>query len=208
MENVASKSKEGKTRKIVTGLFLFCYFGFTISPELSRSNSTLFILWHLLLPIVLITLVVIGFQAGIGIWREKTGKSNPNLQNKYYGWLAVLGLLWFAISGYLSNITYNKYAHQKFDSETWKDSNTNITRRIQLSPRQRMSDDLINNVLPRIKTKTEMLDLLGQPNEQRKINNEESFIYYYGPGFFDIACIIINFDDVELIKDYHISECG
>ncbi len=193
--------------RILTSIFLFCYFGFIIFPEWTRPISAQFLLWLLLLPIILITLVVTGIRGGIGLWREKTQKAYPNSQNYYSVLLAVIGILWFATSISLANITYDKYANQKFDSEIWKNSNWYDGSLFQLSTRQRMFEDLINNVLPGI-TKAEMLDLLGRPDEQRDIDSEEAFIYYYKQGIMDPECLIITFDDKDFIKDYFTSVCG
>ena len=53
-----------------------------------------------------------------------------------------------------------------------------------------------------------MLDLLGEPDEHRDIEGEKSFIYYYGQGIMDPKCLIITFDDKDLLKDYSASVCG
>ena len=70
-----------------------------------------------------------------------------------------------------------------------------------------MFDDFVTNVLPSL-TKAEMLDLLGEPDEHRDIEGEESFIYYYGQGIMDPDCLIITFDEKDFIKDYGTSVCG
>lgn len=207
MENKASNSSSSNTSKIITGVFLFCYFGFIIIPEWSRPFSGQFLLWLSLLPIVVIALVTAGIRGGIGLWREKSQKAAPNSQNKYFVWLASLGILWFIISIALANTTYFAYSHKKFDSETWKNADWEDGDLFQLSTRERMFDDLITDVLPGL-TEAEMLDLLGEPDEHRDIEGEESFIYYYGQGIMDPECLIITFDDKGLIKDYGTSICG
>jgi hypothetical protein len=207
MENNVSNTPQSNTSKIITVAFLFCYFGFIIIPEWSRPISAQFLLWLFLLPFVVIALVVIGIRGGIGLWREKGQKTLPNPQNKYFVWLAILGIFWFGISIVLANNTYYAYSHKKFDSETWKNAEWSDGDLFQLSTRERMSDDLSANVLPEL-TKAKMLDLLGEPDEQRDIEGEASYIYYYGQGIMDPECLIITFDDKDFIKDYGTSTCG
>jgi hypothetical protein len=207
MDNNISNFSQSTTFKIITAVFLFSYFGFIIIPEWSRPFSARFLLWLSLLPIVVIALIATGIRGGIGLWREKVQKAAPNSQNKYFVWLASLGVLWFIISIALANTTYYAYFHQKFDPETWKNAGWEDGDLFQLSTRERMFDDLITNVLPGL-TKAQMLDLLGEPDEQRDIKGEESFIYYYGQGIMDPDCLIIRFDDKDLIKDYGTSVCG
>jgi hypothetical protein len=207
MENNASKSSPSNAAKIIIGLFLFCYFGFILIPEWSRPFSAQFLLWLSLLPIVVIVLVVIGIRGGIGLWREKSQQAAANPQNKYFVWLSSLGLLWFVVSIALANTTYFAYSHKKFDSEIWKNASWEDGDLFQLSTRERMFEDLITNVLPGL-TKAEMLDLLGEPDAHRDIEGEESFIYYYGQGIMDPECLIITFDEKDLIKDYGTSVCG
>lgn len=207
MENNTPNTSQSNTSKIITGVFLFCYFGFIIIPEWSRPISAQFLLWLFLLPFVVITLVVIGIRGGIGLWYEKTQKSIPNPKNKYSVWLASLGIIWFIVSITLANSLYYSYSHKKFDAETWKNSDWNDGDLFQLSTRERMFDDLKNSILPGL-SKTEMLNLLGKPDEQRDIEGEESFIYYYGQGIIDPECLIITFDSKDLIKDYFSSVCG
>ena len=207
MENNVPNTSQSNTSKIITGVFLFCYFGFIIIPEWSRPISAQFLLWLFLFPFVVITLVVIGIRGGIGLWHEKTQKSMSNPKNRYSVWLASLGIIWFIVSIALANSTYYSYSHKKFVSETWKNSDWSDGDLFQLSTRERMFDDLTNNILPGL-SKTEMLNLLGTPNEQREIEGEESFIYYYGQGIMDPECLIITFDNKDLIKDYFSSVCG
>ena len=148
MENNASNSSQSNISKIITGVFLFCYFGFIIIPEWSRPFSAQFLLWLSLLPILVIALVAVGIRGGIGLWREKSLKVASNPQNKYFVWLASLGILWFIISIALANTTYFAYSHKKFDSVTWKNADWEDGDLFQLSTRERMFDDLITNVLP------------------------------------------------------------
>lgn len=206
MENNSPSLSQDKMTKIIAGVLLFCYFGFIIIPEWSRPFSGQFLFWLLLLPFVLVTLVIIGVHGGIGLWREKTQQALPNPHNKYFVWLASLSIAWFIVSMALANNAYYAYSHKKFDSETWRNTKWDDGGLFQLSTRERMFDDLTNNVLSGL-TKDEMLNLLGEPDEQRDILGEESFIYYYSQGIMDPECLVITFDDKELIKDYVASVC-
>lgn len=205
MENNTSNSSQSNRPKIITAVFLFCYFGFIIIPG-TDPLSTHFLLWLMLLPVVVIVLVITGIRGGIGLWREKHQRATPNSQHRYFVWSAGLGILWFVTSIMLAGITHFVYSHKEFDAETWKNTSWEDGDLLQLSTRERMLDDLIKNVLPGL-TKAEILDMLGKPNDY-PIEGEEDLIYYYGQGIMDPKCLIITFDDKAFIKGYYTSVCG
>lgn len=205
--DIPNSSIDNIIAKSLVSVLLFGYFGFIIIPEWFIPLSQQFIFWVFALPVVLITLIVIGVRGGVGLWREKTQNIPPNPEHKFSVWLASLAILWFIISIAFANITHYSYGHKKFDSEIWKNAGWDDGDLFQLSLRERMFDDLITNILPG-RTKVEMLDLLGEPDEQRDIEGEQSFIYYYGQGIMDPECLIITFDDKGFIKDFDTSVCG
>lgn len=199
IDNIMSKG--------LVGLLLFGYFGFITIPAWFRPLSTQFIFWAFALPFVLITLIVIGTRGVLGLWRAKTQNTNVDPQHKFSVWLTSLGFLWFFVSIVIANATHFAYNHQKFDTEKWKSSNWDDGSLFALSQRERMFDDLTTNVLPGL-TKAEMFDQLGEPDAHYDIEGEESFIYYYGQGFIDPKCLIITFDDYDLLEEYDTSVCG
>jgi hypothetical protein len=207
MKDYISNLFSRNASKIIASVFLFCYFGFIIIPEWFHPISFQFALWLFALPIVLIALIVTGFHGGVGLWREKVQKTPSNPDHKFFVWLACLSVLWFFISYELAGITHFAYNHQEFDSEKWKSARWQDGNFFELSPRGRMFDDLVTNVLPG-RTKTEVLDLLGKPNEQREIEGEEALIYYYGIGIMDPDCLIIKFDDNNNVRDFKTAVCG
>ena len=207
MENNAPNSSQSNTTKIITGVFLFCYFGFIIIPEWSRPFSGIFLLWLFILPFVIVALIITGIRGGIGLWREKTQKALPNPKNKYFVWLASLAIAWFIISIPLANSTYYSYSHKKFDSETWKNAEWNDGDLFQLSTRERMLDDLLENTISG-QTKIEVLKLLGQPDERRSDEGQETLFYYTGWNIMEPKCLFITFDEQDIVKEYDMTVCG
>lgn len=176
-------------------------------PDGSRPLSGQFLIWLLLLPFVVTVLIVIGIRAGIGLWRERSRKAAPDPQNKYFFWLASLGILWLIISIALASPTNYAYSHKKFDAATWKDASWKDGEFLQFSARERMVDDLMSNVLPGL-TQTEILDLLGEPERIIETESEEIFMYYLGHGMTDPECLYIGFDERARLEYYDASLCG
>ena len=192
------------TSKTIIAVFVFCYFGFIIIPEWSRPYSAQFLAWLLLLPIVIIALVGIGILGGIGLWREKSRSALPNPQNKYFIWIASFGILWFLISLAFAGPNYSAYF--KFDSEKWKSTDWNEGNLFEFSPRERMLDDLMKNVLPG-RTKAEIIELLGSP-AKGSIEGQGAIYYYTGWGIMDPNCLFMKFDKQGIIKEYNLTTCG
>ena len=207
MENNFPKSSSNIFR-IIIGVFLFCYFGIITIPQLLHLFSGQFLLWIFVFPIVIVVLITKGVHGGIGLWREKTKNMPENSENKFWFWLASMSLLWFLISITIAKDTHYVYNHQKFDSQKWISSNWDKESIWGLSSqRERMLDDLIENTLPS-RTKTEIIDLLGQPDERRDIEGEETIIYYTGWNIMEPKCLLMRFDKQGIINEYHMTLCG
>src|SRR5688572_6981931 len=75
--------------------------------------------------------------------------------------LAAIGLILFG----LSLISHQVNFHKEFNSELWKDKSTSLEVDSDLiTPRQRMTNDLVNNILPGL-TRVEAISLLGLPDD-------------------------------------------
>lgn len=192
--------------KILVSLLLFGYFGFIIIPEWFIFLSPQFIFWIFALPVVIITLVVIGIRSGLGLWREKTQNIPSSPENKFSVWFAGLGILWFLVSIAIANSTHYAYNHKEFDSELWKTGDWEGGGLFELSSRERVLDDLTENVLPG-RTKMELLNLLGEPDEKRNVAGDETIYYYTGQGIMDPQCLFIIFDEQNYIKENGITVC-
>ena len=193
------------TSKIIISTFLFCYFGFIIIPEWSHPFSV-FLLWLSLLPVVLIILVANGIHGGIRLWRAKSQNLSQNPEHKFSYWLAIIGVMWFLISILLAQAAHFAYNHQKFDTEKWKSSNWEDGDMLELSPKERMLDDLTQNILPG-RTKSEIIKLLGQPDEIEDVEGKETLFYYTSWNIMEPQCLSMMFDEQGIIKEYHMTTC-
>ena len=194
------------TSKLIISIFLFCYFGFIIVPQWSQLLSGPFMLWILALPFVLIALLANGIRGGIGLWRAKSQHLSQNPEHKFSYWLAIMGLMWFLISILLAQAAHFAYNHQKFDSEQWKSSSWEDGDMVELSPKERMLDDLTKNILPG-RTKSEIIKLLGQPDEIEDVEGKETLFYYTGWNIMEPKCLSMMFDEQGIIKEYHMTIC-
>ena len=204
MEQSTTEAPSSKTSRIITSLLLFCYFGFFVIAQLSLP---FLVFWIVLFPFVFGALIITGLRGGIGLWRERYQHAVPNPYNKYRIWFASLGILWFLISIQLAGFTRNAYFPPTFDSEKWKSSDWEDSSVFERSLRERMLDDLINNALPG-RSRTEIIEMLGQPDEIRDREGEETLFYYTGWNIMEPKCISINFDGYEIIKEYALTVCG
>ena len=189
------------TRRNIVILFLFCYFGYICVPQWAHLFSQLFFIWLILLPIILITLVLVGSIGIVGIIRTKIKKNEPNPKHRFLLRFSLLSLVWFGATVAIGWGTNYLYSHQKFDSEKWL--NSPVYDR-PLSLRQRMVEDFTTNVLP-VRTKEEIIKLLGEPDEEWMWEGKESFMYYIGyeRGFgVDYHCLLIIFDSEGNYLDY------
>ena len=74
----------------------------------------------------------------------------------------------------------------------------------ELALRERMLDDLMQNVLPG-HTKTEVIDLLGQPDDT---DGEEILFYYTGWNIMEPKCLFLKFDEQGIMQEYYHTVCG
>jgi hypothetical protein len=207
MENDVPQSPPSNSSKIITGVLLFCYFGFIAIPEFARPISEQFLFWIILFPFVFGAVIITGIRGGIGLWREKHRNAVPNPYNRHRIWFASLSILWCLTSLGLSGFTYRAYLHPQFDSEKWKSSDWEEGGMLEPSTRERMLEDLMTNELPG-RSKTEIIEMLGQPDELRDVDGEETLFYYTSWNIMEPKCLFINFDSIEIVKEYALSVCG
>lgn len=97
----------------------------------------------------------------------------------------------------------------KFNSSVWKTEDSQSWKEDGISVREKMSGDLLFNVLPG-KTKTEIEELLGTSLETNNFKSiAKNLIYYLGPerdSFFaiDSEWLLIWIDDNNKFKKYKI----
>ena len=111
-----------------------------------------------------------------------------------YGLLifGVISLIGFALKG---NIT-----HEQFDSEKWK--NWTETEK-KMSVRWDMMNSLRKNHELKGKSKAEIIELLGNPDEGKSKLN---FRYYLGMAKhgIDTGSLVIKFDQNDLVSDFYV----
>lgn len=108
--------------------------------------------------------------------------------------LGVITSIFFVI--YLRrHITY-----EEFSSEKWKNW---IETESTSSLRWDMMNSLRNKHELKGKTKAEIIELLGEPNEN---NTKENFRYYLGMAKhgIDTGSLVIKFDENDLVVDYYV----
>lgn len=195
--------KNHNTNSIITYqkiycVFLFAYFGIRTIPQWFRPWSSMSFLWLFALPVNLLILFVIGSSGIIGIWRTKIGKKTPNPKYVLFVKTSGAGFLWFLIAVGIAHGTHYFYNHQHFSLEIWQDPNSAQYVSYDLTPRQKMLDDVIRNVLPD-GTQSEIEALLGPPtNTGYFSNSERDLIYRLGAerGWgVDSEWLLIWFDD-------------
>ncbi len=200
------------TFKGMVYLFLFFYFGSMIVPQWSIFYSSHFLDWFIALPIVVLALVLAGIWGGIGLWQAKLKNVPQKQRYSYFVRLASISLLWFGLSVALTYGTQYAYLHKKFDSGVWK-AKASIGHVPYESPslRQRMVNDVVENLLPR-STKSEIELLLGEPDEAWIVDNTEYTLYVIGNerGFgVDSECLTIEYDVQGHFQSYEVfGNCG
>ncbi|WP_166966795.1 hypothetical protein [Yeosuana marina] len=105
--------------------------------------------------------------------------------------LAIITIIGFALKG---NII-----HEQFDSEKWKNWTESET---ELSLRWDMMNSLRKNHELKGKTKSEIIELLGNPENQ----SNESFRYYLGMAKhgIDTGSLIIQFNKNNTVLNYYV----
>jgi hypothetical protein len=196
------------TNKTIYYVLLFAYFGFMAVPQWFRPFSPQFLVWFVTFPVVVLMLIVTGVWGIIGIRQSRASNISPNPKFVLFLQISGVGLLWFAISAGLAYGTHYLYNHQKFSSEAWRDPKSAKYVSYDLTPRQRMLDDLIENVLPG-STQSEIETLLGESTNTGYFSqSEEDLIYVLGAerGFgVDSEWLLIWFDDSGNFERYEIT---
>ncbi|MBI5349175.1 MAG: hypothetical protein HZB77_07640 [Chloroflexi bacterium] len=196
------------THKKIYYALLFVYFGFMAIPQWFRPFSRQFLVWLLALPIIVIALIVIGVWGIVGIWRTNKSKEQSNPKHVFFAQISGAGLLWFVVSFALAYGTHFLYNHQKFDSEIWRNPNSARYVSYDLTPRQRMLDDVVENVLPG-STQDEIETLLGESTNTGYFSRSERDLIYVlgaerGLGV-DSEWLLIWFDDSGNFERYEIT---
>ena len=101
-----------------------------------------------------------------------------------------------------------KGSHElKFSSESWKDESSFDLDKENVTDRQKMLGDLVENYLPN-KSRSEILKILGKPSTKMDPDGSGSGLSY-PTGFqrdsyfaIDSEWLIIEFDSAELFKKY------
>ena len=197
------------TNKKTYYIFLFVYFCLPIAPNSLPLFSLQYIVWFLALPIILLSLVVVGVWGIKEIWQAKASKTQPAAKYIFFAQISVIGLLWFAVSYMLAGEIQFRYNHQKFNPEIWQDPSSAAFVPDELTPRQRMLDDLIENILPG-SNKDEIEALLGKSlNTGYFSKSERDLIYILGPERSFIAIdsewLLIWLDDSGNFERYEIA---
>lgn len=188
-------------------VFLFVYFGFRAIPQWFRPFSTQQFVWIISLPVIVLVLIGLGVRGFIGILQTKVGNKAPNPKHVHFAKISSIGLLWFVIAVAIANGTHYFYNHQQFSSEIWQDPKSTRYVSDELSTRQKMLDDVVENILPG-STQLEIEALLGpSTNTGYFAQSEPDLIYILGPerGFgVDYEWLLIWVDDSGDFERYEI----
>ncbi len=153
-------------RMLSVTVVLVVYFGLLLIPEwwpAFRATGAYFV-YALTLPFALLTLLVFGSWGAIGIVMSRTRQSPRQAKHRAMLGISLLGLLLFgsayglsaAIRGGLpsgSNL-------RSFDSAQWKDELSSDAASGEISVRQQMLGDVVDNVLPG-RDRRELEEMLG-----------------------------------------------
>jgi hypothetical protein len=196
------------TNKKTYYVLLFAYFVFMAIPQWFRPFSPQFLVWFIALPIIVLILIVVGVRGMIGIWRSKASNTTPNPRYVAFVQISGISFLWFVVSAGLAYGAHYLYNHQRFDSEIWRNPNSAKYVSYDLTPRQRMLDDVIENVLPG-STQPEIEALLGESTNTGYFSQSERDLIYVlgaerGLGV-DSEWLLIWFDDSGKFQRYEIT---
>lgn len=196
-------------RRNIVAILIFIYFvRFAIPLGVYRLTLTFFF-YYFTIYLVVGLLVSIGIWGIAGLIKTKHQNKSVNPQHRYFLLLAIFGLALFGLS-LLSRYAYD---HKKFDSTIWKNQKVSLDWDINLiTLRQRMTNDLVENVLPGL-DKNKVESLLDIPNdvwepEEGGVN----FLYVLGPerGLgVDFECLLIHFDETGYYQSHKtFGNCG
>lgn len=181
-------------------VFLLIYFGFIADAKYTQ----FLIVWYLFLPLVLIGLLIF---AGIGTGGMLLSKRNKESSNPHHIFLIQLAITGFLMFAGFYTIHYFRYS-SKFDSTVWHDPQSTRFPKDDITPRQKMVDDLGQNVLPG-KRPTEVLALLGRTDDSCSSSSLSlcDFAYYIGPSKLlrtHSEYLVIWFDDDSYFQGYNV----
>jgi hypothetical protein len=171
------------------------------------------LLYALTIPFVVGGLFLIGMLGVVGLVRSRYKEEPANPTHKSFIFLMAVGFALSILSYIFFPLINDAYYHQKFDSKVWKDNAKAFDFDVNLyTPRQKMIDDLVDNVLPGL-TRDEINDLLGDPDSGLlSVENESNIVYVLGPerGLgVDSQCLLISFDELGYFQKYEIYDiCG
>jgi hypothetical protein len=145
---------------------LVVYFGLLLIPEgwpAFRATPAYFI-YVLTLPLVLLVLIALGCWGAIGLYVSRRRNSPRQAKHRSMLTLSVIGLLLFASAYGLSAAIRGGLpsgSHlQRFDSAQWKAEAASEPTGGDISVRQKMLGDVVNNVLPG-RDRRELEQMLG-----------------------------------------------
>jgi len=151
---------------IVVLVCIVAYFGLGLVPNWypGFGSTELFFLYILSIPVVLLVLLGLGTWATVGLflsWRRRVPASG---RHRTLLLVACIGFVCFLTSMTLARVIRGALptgSHLlRFDSALWKDPNSLRFIAGDVTPRQKMLGDVVQNVLPG-RTRAELEELLG-----------------------------------------------
>jgi hypothetical protein len=172
-------------------LILVYFVRFSI-PQGSYSSTATAIFYQYTVYFIVGFLVILGIFEVIKLINSRKQNRPIDPQSTSLLFLAILGLVLFGFSC----ISRYVYLHEEFSSGLWRDKTASLSLDSNfITPRQRMMNDLANNILPGL-TRTETLELLGKPDDS---GAESDWVLLYRvapeqPIGMDMMCLVIVFD--------------
>jgi len=193
----------------VAVILLLAYFGRLAIPAGIGPFRLAGFFYLFTLPVVTAVLLGIGAWGCFGLVKSRIRRIAIHPKHKSFSSLAAFG---FALLS-LSFVSLYSYHHKRFDSVLWKDVEKSMQWDANLlTPRQRMTADLVENVLPGL-VRGEIEALLGVPYESwRSEDGLWKILYVLGPerGFgVDAECLAIEFDEAAEFQNAEtFGNCG
>lgn len=198
-----------------TLIALMTYFAVILltawSPSLRSTGA--FFLYVLSLPLVLVGLLGLGVWGGIGWLSSRGSHSLTRQQHRARLLVALTGLLFFASFWGLASMTRATLPTGShllaFDASVWRDPASSEFVSGDITPRQKMSGDLVNTVLPRL-NRQEVESLLGPSLETPYFQSTgRDLIYVLGPErdsmfMIDFEWLLIWLDTLGQFERYAI----
>jgi hypothetical protein len=145
---------------------LVVYFGLLLIPEwwpAFRATPSYFV-YVLTLPFVLLVLTAVGCWGAIGLFMSRARNSPHQPKHRSMLRVSIIGLLLFGsaygLSGAIRGGLPSGSHLQRFDSAQWNDEAASEPAGGDISVRQKMLGDVVNNVLPG-RDRRELEQMLG-----------------------------------------------